>query len=123
LFVALDEPTEGLGADVIFVCAGVPAAIEDAITLVRKGGQIVVVGIAEEPVTADFMTVVLSEVGIKGSYGGYEEIPLALDFIAQGRVDVESLISHEIALEDVVEQGFEVLTHPPHEAVKVLVKL
>ncbi|MCD6554857.1 MAG: galactitol-1-phosphate 5-dehydrogenase [Anaerolineae bacterium] len=123
LFIALDEPTEGLGPDVIFVCAGVPAAIEDAITLVRKGGQIVVVGIAEEPVTADFMTVVLSEVSIKGSYGGYEEMPLALDFIAQGRVAVESLISHEIALEDVVEQGFEMLTHPPHEAVKVLVKL
>lgn len=123
LFVALDELTDGLGPDVIFVCAGVPAAIEDAITLVRKGGQIVVVGICEEPVTADFMTVVLSEVSIKGSYGGYEEVPVALDFIAQGRVDVESLISHEIALEDVVEQGFEVLTHPPHEAVKIVVKM
>ncbi|MBC7250835.1 MAG: zinc-binding dehydrogenase [Anaerolineae bacterium] len=123
LFVALDELTDGLGPDVIFVCAGVPAAIEDAITLVRKGGQIVVVGISEEPVTADFMTVVLSEVSIKGSYGGYEEVPVALDFIAQGRVDVESLISHEIALEDVVEQGFEVLTHPPHEAVKIVVKM
>jgi len=123
LFVALDEPTEGLGPDVIFVCAGIPTVIEDAITLVRKGGQIMVVGIAEEPVGADFMTVVLNEVDLKGSYSGYEEVPLALDFIAQGRVDVESLISHEIVLEDVVEQGFEVLTHPPHEAVKILVKM
>jgi (R,R)-butanediol dehydrogenase/meso-butanediol dehydrogenase/diacetyl reductase len=123
LFIALGEPTEGLGPDVIFVCAGEPAVIEDAIALVRKGGQIVVMGVAKEPVGADFMTVVLNEVSIKGSCGGYEEMPMALDFIAQGRVDVESLISHEIALDDVAERGFEVLTHPPHEAVKIVVKM
>lgn len=123
LFIALDEPTEGLGPDVIFVCAGEPAVIEDAITLVRKGGQIVIMGIAEGQVSADFATVVLSEVSVKGSFGGCEEFPMALDFIAQGRLDVESLISHEIALEDAVGQGFEVLTHPPHDALKILVKM
>lgn len=122
LYVALDEVTEGRGPDVVFECAGVPATLQDAITLVRKGGQIMVVGICEEPVEADFMTVVLNELEVRGAYCGHEEYPMALDYLAQGRVEVDPLISHVIALEEIVEKGFEVLAGPEPKAIKILVK-
>jgi (R,R)-butanediol dehydrogenase/meso-butanediol dehydrogenase/diacetyl reductase len=122
LYVALDALTERRGPDLVFVCAGAPAAFQDAVTLVRRGGQIVALGICEEPVEADFMTIAMNELSVQGSYAGHEEYPMALDYIAQGRVDVESLVSHEIALEEVVEKGFEVLARPGMEAVKILVK-
>jgi len=123
LFVAMDQWTEGRGPDVIFVCTGAPAALQDAVTLVRKGGQIFVLGICEHPVEADFMTVVLNELDIRGGYCGYEEYPLCLDLIAQGRVDVETMVTDEISLDDIVSRGFEVLTQPETEAGKILVKL
>jgi hypothetical protein len=46
-----------------------------------------------------------------------------MDFIAQGRVDVESLISHEIPLDEGVAEWFSRLTAPGSGAVKVLVKI
>ncbi len=122
LFVAMDRWTEGRGPDVVFVCAGIPAVLEDAVTLARKGGQIFVLGISEHPVEADFMTVVLNELDIRGGYCGYEEYPMCIDLIAQGRVDVESMVTHEIPLDDIVSQGFEVLMQPETEAGKILVK-
>jgi (R,R)-butanediol dehydrogenase/meso-butanediol dehydrogenase/diacetyl reductase len=122
LFVKMEERTEGLGPDLIFDCAATPATLQDAITLVRKGGQIFVVGLCEEPVEADFMTVVMNELEIKGGYCGYEEYPLALDYIAQGRVEVDSLVSDVIALDEIVEKGFEVLAAPEPQAIKILVK-
>jgi len=123
LYVALDTLTAGKGPDLVFVCVGAPVPFQDAITLVRKGGQIVGLGICEEPVEADFMTIVMNELSIQGSYAGHEEYPLCLEYIAQGRVDVDSLVSHVIPLEDIVEKGFEVLTKPETDAVKILVEL
>jgi len=122
LYTALDRLTGGQGPDVVIIAAGVPAAIEEAFTLVRKGGQIVFIGMCEEPVMADFMTVVINELSVQGSYGGCEEFALAMEILAQGRIDVKPLISHEIALDDIVAKGFKVLLQPGTEAVKILVR-
>jgi (R,R)-butanediol dehydrogenase/meso-butanediol dehydrogenase/diacetyl reductase len=122
LYTALDRLTEGRGPDIVIIATGVPAAIEEAITLVRKGGQLVFIGLCEHPVMTDFMTVVMNELSIQGSYCGYEEYEMVLDYMAQGRFDPEPLVSHEIALDDIVEKGFKVLVQPGTDAVKILVR-
>jgi (R,R)-butanediol dehydrogenase/meso-butanediol dehydrogenase/diacetyl reductase len=122
LAVELMARTEGEGPSVVYVCTGAAAALEDAVTLVCKGGRILVLGLGVEPLAADFLTLVLHELDIKGSYLGYEEFSVALEYLAQGRVNVEKLITHEIALDDVVAQGFQVLEEAGRGAVKVLVK-
>jgi (R,R)-butanediol dehydrogenase/meso-butanediol dehydrogenase/diacetyl reductase len=123
LYVKMDEATAGRGPDVLFECAGTPQTLRDSVTLVRKGGQVFVISICEEPVEADFMTPVLNELDIRGSYCGYEEYPYAIDFIARKRVDVKSLISDVIPLDQLVERGFEVLARPRTEAVKIIAKV
>ncbi|NIO03271.1 MAG: alcohol dehydrogenase catalytic domain-containing protein [Proteobacteria bacterium] len=123
LAVELSSRTGGEGPAVVYICTGAPPALEDAVTLVGKGGQIVVLGLVVEPMAADFLTLVLNELDIRGSYLGYEEFPAALKCVAQRRIDVEKLISHEIGLADIVVQGFERLERPGTGAVKVLVKL
>ncbi|HIQ01326.1 MAG TPA: butanediol dehydrogenase, partial [Anaerolineales bacterium] len=120
--VALGRLIGGQGPDVIYICTGAPAPYRDAVSLVRKGGQIFLLGLCVEPVEAEFMSVVLSELCIEGSLAGRVEFPAAIDFIAQGRVDVESLISHEISLEEVV-QGLERLSAPGSGVVKMLVRI
>lgn len=123
LAVDLGSRTGGEGPAVIYTCTGAASAMEEAITLVAKGGQIMVVGLGVEPMAVDFLTVVLHELEIRGSYLGYEEFPDAIDCISQGHVEVDALISHEIGLEEVVDKGFKVLDDPGKGAVKVLVNL
>jgi (R,R)-butanediol dehydrogenase/meso-butanediol dehydrogenase/diacetyl reductase len=123
LYVKMDKATGGRGPDIVFECAGTPHTLRESATLVRKGGQVFVISICEEPVEADFMTLVLNELSIKGSYCGYEEYPYAIDFIAKKRVDVKSLISDVIPLDQLVEKGFEVLAKPRTEAVKIIAKV
>jgi (R,R)-butanediol dehydrogenase/meso-butanediol dehydrogenase/diacetyl reductase len=123
VFTRLDELTGGRAPDIVFECAGVPQTLRDAVTLVRKGGQIVLIALCEEPVDAvDFMTPVMNELSFKGSYCGYEEYPMAIGFLAQGRVDVKPLISDVISINDIVPKGFEVLAKPGPEAAKILVE-
>ncbi len=121
--VALAALTDGQGPDIIYICTGAPQPYRDAISLVRKGGQIFVLGLCTEPVEADFMSVALGDLCIEGSLAGRAQLPAAIDFVAQGRVDVESLISHEIPLDDVVEKGFQFLDKPNSGAVKILVRI
>jgi (R,R)-butanediol dehydrogenase/meso-butanediol dehydrogenase/diacetyl reductase len=121
--VALADLTNGLGPEVIYVCTGAPAPFRDAVSLVRKGGQIFVLGVCVEPVDMDFMTVVLSDLCIEGSLAGRAEVPAAIDFIAHDRVKVDALISHEIALDDIVTHGFMPLSTPGSGAIKILVRL
>jgi len=121
--VQLGRLTGGEGVAVIFVCTGVAAAFEEAMTLVGKGGQIVMVGLAPEPAVGDLMTLVLHEVEVRGAYLGHAEFGQALRFIAQGRVDVASLIGREVPLERVIEDGFEYLLGEAPEAAKVLVRV
>ena len=64
------------------MCAGVPAPFRDAISLVRKGGQVYLVGLCTEPVEADLMSVVLNDLCLEGSLVGHAEFPAAIDAIA-----------------------------------------
>ncbi len=121
--VALRDLTDGQGPDVVYICTGAPAPYRDAISLVRKGGQVFVLGLCVEPVEADFMSVVLNDLCIEGSLAGRAEFPAAIALVAQGRVEVEPLVSHEIPLEKVVSQGFERLSTPGTGAVKILVRI
>jgi len=120
--VALASLTDGQGADVIYICTGAPEPCRDAMSLVRKGGQVFILGLCVEPVEADFISVVLNDLCIEGSLAGRAEFPAAIDFIAQRRVDVESLISHEISLDEVID-GFNLASKPGSEAVKILVRI
>ncbi len=121
--VALSALTDGQGPDVVYVCTGAPQPYRDAISLVRKGGQIFVLGLCVEPVEADFMSVALGDLCIEGSLAGRAQFTAAIDFVAQGRVDVDALVTHEIALDDAVEKGFNFLDTPGSGAVKVLVRI
>jgi 2-desacetyl-2-hydroxyethyl bacteriochlorophyllide A dehydrogenase len=121
--VALSHLTGGQGPEVVYICTGAPTPYSDAVSLVRKGGQIFVLGLCVEPVAADLFTVVMNDLRIEGSLAGRAEVASAIDLIAQGRVDVETLISHEIGLEEVANGGFALLDSPSSGAVKVLVRI
>ena len=64
---ALRDLTGGLGPDIVFEAAGHPAAVPDAIRLVRRGGRVGVLGLGHVPSTFNTAELVYKEVELIGS--------------------------------------------------------
>lgn len=115
------EMTGGVGADVVFECAGVPLAFKACITYVKAGGQVMVVGINDKEVAINPLLIVLGEVELKGVLGYYDEFRYVIEFLEQGKIDTSSLISEIIPLSEFEEKGIKRLISSP-SLVKILVK-
>ena len=131
LLVAVCFPSSVLGAtvfvstpapDLIIETTGAPGPSSDTFGLVKRGEKILVLGICEEPVEADFMRATINELMLVFSYLGYEEFPDAIELLSNGKIDVKPLISKIIPLEKTVEEGFKDLTSEDSSNIKILVK-
>ena len=118
----IERQTNGLGVDILFDTAGVPETLSENFTLVKKGGEIMVVGITEEPTPSDFFTVVLNELTIKGAYCGFNEYPSAIEMLSKGLISAGKIITSVIELDEISEKGFKPLMKPIREC-KVVVKV
>lgn len=116
------EREAGSLPDCVVECTGQAQAAAETFSLVKKGGTVLVLGVTEEIVEADFMTALLNELTYVFAYCGYTELPQAVNLIARGAVDTETLITKEIPLEEVVD-GFRELTSPSSRNVKILVRI
>ena len=102
----------GIGADVAFECAGARPTLQQALELVRMGGQVVVVALAWEPVDCLPVEWVGREVELKSVYSHLNsEWPIALGLIARGEVQTRPLISQTIGLER-LDETFRALLDP-----------
>ncbi len=86
------ELTHGLGADVVYECAGRPAAIQVAVDLARRGGAVSLVGVPDTDATISPIVWLIKEIAFNGSLAYFhEEFELSMGMIADGRVRVEPL--------------------------------
>jgi L-iditol 2-dehydrogenase len=92
----------GIGADIVLEIAGTDAAIDIAVTAVRPGGRVVLAGIPD---------------GERSSFGAHlarrkgltfamvrrmkEMYPRAIRLVEQGHVDVRSIVTERVPLDDV----------------------
>jgi len=108
---SVTDLTHGLGVDVAIECAGSAQAIRDSIASTRKGGRIVLLAVLGTPVPLDTWAIVEGERTVTGSVQHHfdEDLPIAVDLIASGRIDVRPLITRRIALDRVVVDGFAAL--------------
>ncbi len=114
--------TGGYGADVSFECIGHTATAKLAIDVIRKAGKSVMVGIFEEPTSFNFFDIVSTEKEVIGSLAYNGEFADVIRFIADGRIDVQPLITGRIALGDIVAHGFEELVNHKDRNVKIIVQ-
>lgn len=88
-----DEYTGGLGFDVVFDTTGHKAGTEMAINAVRKGGQVVSVGLPGERSELFMTTVVRGEIDINTSYGStWRNFEQALRLMKNGTVETETIV-------------------------------
>jgi threonine dehydrogenase-like Zn-dependent dehydrogenase len=106
---AIQELTRGLGADVVFECAGHPSGVPQALTLVRKGGRIGVLG--QGYADSSFNSAILSyrEVELVG-VRAYDPRTWhrSYDVLASRQFPLEALITHRLPLEEAA-RGIELM--------------
>jgi NDMA-dependent alcohol dehydrogenase len=102
------EMTEQRGADVAFEVIGLEQTIMQTITMARRGGQAILVGVPRMDVMLTlpaFFGVVLAEKTIRGCWYGssnvQQDVPKLVDLYKSGQLKLDELISRTIALEDV----------------------
>ena len=104
----LGKPVMIGGADVTYDCAGSEVSIRDALWLTRAGGTIVQIGLGSTgkidwtPLWFKELTMVGTVASSIEEYQGQRIrcFQLALDFMAQGKVDLAPLLTHSFRLDD-----------------------
>jgi L-iditol 2-dehydrogenase len=90
----------GLGADVVFECAGSAATVGIAVQLVRPAGEVIVVGTTPEPLhTINGIQVQLFEIDIKGSFAYTDdEIRTVFQFMERGLLHTDGMLERVVPL-------------------------
>ena len=119
---AIDERTEGRGADVAIEAVGSPAGLERAVDVVRRGGRVSVVGMftgesLSVPVGVWWARAIdVRFAGICPVHAWWER---ARDEVLAGRIDPVPIISHRLPLEE-APLGYELFDS--RRATKVLLR-
>jgi threonine dehydrogenase-like Zn-dependent dehydrogenase len=97
---AIRRLTAGRGADVVLEAAGTPTTLNWSLAALRKGGRIAAVGIPGEDVHIEMRDLVLYELEIAGSRASQGEMTRVMPLIADGRMRLAEIMTHEFPLAD-----------------------
>ena len=116
----LMEKTNG-GFDVVIECVGNSAAVNSAISLVKPGGIVVLVGVSNEAVPTYTVMAVMKELVLQGAIAyTYNEFNSVINLIANKKIDVMKFVDDIVPLEG-VQNAYERLTSGTDSAIKILV--
>jgi 2-desacetyl-2-hydroxyethyl bacteriochlorophyllide A dehydrogenase len=113
--------TAGLGVDAAFDATGTKAGITDALNMVRRGGEVCIVGVSDDPVPIKpFSQLMMREVNIISSLARTPSSWYrAIKLVETGKVKLDPLIGKRMPLKDALK-AFETLEG--REAVKVILE-
>ncbi|PAD36647.1 MULTISPECIES: 2,3-butanediol dehydrogenase [Terribacillus] len=109
------------GVDVSFDVAGVEATFNQSLDCIKPNGEFMIVSVFANPVNYHPTMQVVSEKKINSSLGYNNIFAQSIDLLAKGSLNVEPVITSVIALDNIVEDGFEKLISDKNEC-KILVK-
>ena len=117
----MDKLTGGVGADYVFECVGIPDTTQEAFSLVRRAGKVVLVGVCMEPATVMPVFWVLKEVAMQTAMGFVRsEFESSLDLIHKSVLKTDGLVTETVSLDRLPDAFERLLT--PNDEIKVLVE-
>lgn len=119
---AVRELTGGTGADVGFECTSVQPALDTLFDAIKPTGVIVVESIWGHPASLEMQKLVLKEIDLRGTIAYVNSHPETIKLVQDGKVDLKPFITGTIALDDLIDEGFDTLIHRNETAVKILVE-
>ena len=95
----IDELTDGVGVDVVFVVVSAASAATQAFDMVRKQGQVTFIAVPSQPVRFDFNKLFRKELVVRGSImSKWIDYERAINLISTGQVRVKPLITHKLPI-------------------------
>lgn len=115
--------TDGKGADKVFETAGSPVTIAQTPFFVKRGGTIVLVGLAAvEEINYNFAQIMDKEAEIKSVFRYRNIYPKAIAAVASGAIDVKGIVTHEYDLEH-IQDAFTEAVNNKTDLVKAVIKM
>ena len=109
------------GFDVVIECVGNGAAVNSAISMVKPGGIVVLVGVATNAIPTYTVMAVKKELVVQGSIAyTYNEFNSCINLIANKKIDAMKFVDDVVSLNE-VQHAYERLTCGTDSAVKILV--
>ncbi len=109
------------GFDVVIECVGNGAAVNSAISMVKPGGIVVLVGVATNAIPTYTVMAVMKELVVQGSIAyTYNEFNSCINLIANKKIDAMKFVDDVVSLNE-VQHAYERLTCGTDSAVKILV--
>ena len=105
----------------VIECSGLAEAMPAALEMVRRGGRLVLAGIAHTPATVDLGRIVYYEREVIGALGYRYDLERVVALLAAGRLDVSPLLCPPISLAEILGGGFERSLNDPAAPLRVLV--
>ena len=122
---AVEGITDGRMADLVVEVIGHQTeTINQCMDLVKRDGTILAFGVPDDPTYPfGFGDLFRKNIRLIGSVGpdAQNNFPLAMDMIAQGRIDVSPMITHRLPFTE-VQRGFELSLHKKDEAIKIVLE-
>jgi L-iditol 2-dehydrogenase len=113
--------TGGLGVDVVLECAGVPATVQLALGMLRRGGRCAAVGIPTVGVEIAMQRLVLDELELVGCRATAGEMRHVMPLVEQGRIRVREVMTHRFALAD-YGAALATFNDPASGAIKIVIE-
>lgn len=115
------DMTEGFGADVVIEAVGNPQALQVALKVVRRGGQVSVVGLFSTAVEIPLNELVYKGVSIHMGLGNLGRMPALMNLLSRKRFDLKPLVTHEFPLLE-AKDAYQVFAEQKEKCIKVLLK-
>jgi len=111
--------TNGRGADVVIEAAGTSTTIHQALSSVRRGGTVLLLGITgHEKEEVNLGRATMDELNLLGTVRyGEKDFPKAIEMIQRGAVDLDTLILKRFDLSE-TPKVFEEIVRSPETALK-----
>lgn len=110
----LDPASEELGenfADAFIDATGALPAVRSGIKALRGNGVAVIVGMGDEDMSLPVGTITAREISVTGIFRYTNTWPAAIELVASGQIDLDSLVTGHYGLDD-VEEAIKVDTEP-----------
>jgi (R,R)-butanediol dehydrogenase/meso-butanediol dehydrogenase/diacetyl reductase len=117
----VQDHTQGLGADLVIECTGVPRLLQTAVDLACSGGVVQLLSFLSEPATISADRWLAKQITVVASNAyTHDDFRRAMTFLADGRVQAEPLHSRTVRLDE-LEVTLRGLSAGPSDDIKVLV--
>jgi L-iditol 2-dehydrogenase len=119
---AVRRITGDIGVDEAFECSGAKGTFNQAVRMVRKGGKVVLLGVATDDVVEElpFKYVTHNEIAIFGSRANPNVSQKVLNLMATGQLVVKDLITHKFTLDQFAD-ALDTFVNRKENAVKVVI--